>query len=75
MTDFNIRNDLFGKGVSNVESAGQKVADKINSSDEMDQLTLIELQQEMSNYNNMLSLITTMLKGLSDTDKEIIRNV
>lgn len=66
---------VMDAGMSSIMNLEAQIAAKLNdSSGEMSQVELIELQQMMSNYTNTISMMTNILKDLSDADAEIIRN-
>lgn len=73
--DVDIRSRMLGTGMGNIEQMGEKLAKNIESTDSMNQVDLIKLQQEMASYTNTISMMSTMLKSLSDTDKEVIRAI
>lgn len=75
MSDFNIRDVIRGSGFDSVSDFEKKVAEKMKTADASNQLELIELQSDMQKYTNTISLMSTMLKSLADTDKEIIRAI
>lgn len=72
--DFNIRTNVMGKGLDGIAKTGEIIASEIEQTDGMNQIDMLKLQQKMSNYTNTIALMTNMLKGLADTDKEVIRN-
>lgn len=74
MNDFNIRAQVQNHGFSNISGLEKEIAKDIESGNELNQLDMIRLQQKTSSYTNMISLMSTMLKTMADTDKEIIRN-
>ena len=52
----------------------QEIASSIENTDAMNQVDLIALQQKTAAYSNTIAMMSTMLKHLADTDKEVIRN-
>lgn len=70
----NIRDLIAGQGLANLGKTEQKLAEMINSADMANQAGMLQLQMETTKYNNNISLMTTILKGLGDVDKEVIRN-
>ena len=73
MGNFNIRTQVMGTGLDGIEKMGEQLAKTIDNSDSMNQVDMIKLQQQMTAYNNTISMMSTMLKSLGDTDKEVIR--
>ncbi|MDR1613531.1 MAG: hypothetical protein LBT97_12235 [Planctomycetota bacterium] len=71
--NFNIRTQIMGAGLNGIENTGAQLAKNIENTDAMNQADLIKLQQQVSVYNNTISMMSTMLKSLGDTDKEVIR--
>jgi hypothetical protein len=61
-------------GLNGLGAMADTLAKKINSTDANDQIGYLKLQQEIASYTNTVSLMTNILKNLSDTDKEVIRN-
>ncbi len=74
MSDLNIREQIMSKGMDQIGSLAQDIAQAINEADAANQLDLIELQQMTAEYANVISLMSNILKDLSDSDNEIIRN-
>lgn len=65
----------MGKTMLNQAEKGiQAQIDKINASEEPSQVDLIELQSLTGAYTNYVSMLSNILKGLSDSDSEVIRN-
>ncbi|MDR2390601.1 MAG: hypothetical protein LBE84_02825 [Planctomycetota bacterium] len=73
MSDFNIRTQIMGTGLDGIEKMGGQLTKNIDNADSMNQVDMIRLQQQMTAYNNTISMMSTMLKSLGDTDKEVIR--
>jgi hypothetical protein len=63
----------MGTGLNEIENTGEQLVKNIDKADSMNQVDIIRLQQQMAAYNNTISMMSTMLKSLSDTDKEVIR--
>lgn len=74
MDGFNIRNQVQAKGYSSIDKLEQDIAKALESTDEMNQLDLIKLQQKTAAYSNTIAMMSGMLKSLSESDKEVIRN-
>ncbi len=74
MSDINIRTEIMNTGLDQISSLEQDIANAINTIDASNQVDLIKLQQMTAEYNNVISLMSGILKDLSDTDKEVIRN-
>ncbi len=74
MSSVNIRDTVQNAGLQSINNLAQDIAETLNNSDNLDQVDLLVLQQKMSSYTNTISMMSGMLKSLSDTDKEIIRN-
>ena len=71
--DFNIRGNVMGGGLNSLEKMGKALAAGIETTDAMNQVDMIKLQQQMASYNNTVSMMSNLLKNLNDTDKEVIR--
>lgn len=71
--DFNIKSRVMGAGLHGLEQMGTELAGSIESTDGMNQLDMIKLQQQVSTYSNTVSMMSNLLKNMSDTDKEVIR--
>ena len=71
--DFNIRAKVMGSGLENIDKIGSKIASSIESTDNMNQVDILKLQQQITSYSNTISMMSNMLKSLADTDKEVIR--
>ncbi len=71
----NIRDTLQSKGIETINTIAQDIADTLSSSEELDQVDLLVLQQKMSTYTNTVSMISSMQKSLADSDDEIVRNM
>jgi len=74
MNQFNIRDQVQSSGYASISRTEQTIATQLNSTEEMNQLDLIKLQQQTTQYANTISMMTTILKNLGDSDKEVIRN-
>lgn len=74
MPDISIRDQIMGKGFDQISSLENDIAKAINNADEMNQLDLIEIQQMTAQYTATISLMSNILKDLSDSDSEVIRN-
>ena len=74
MTSVNIRDVVMTQGFTSIEKTEQEIAKSLNETDGMNQLDLIKLQQQTTQYANTISMMSTILKNLGDTDKEVIRN-
>ncbi|MDR3077298.1 MAG: hypothetical protein LBV15_00865 [Planctomycetota bacterium] len=70
----NIRDQVMTKGFSGLSGMASDLTKAIETTDTNDQVAFLKLQQQMASYTNTISLMSNMLKGLSDTDKEVIRN-
>jgi len=70
----NIRDQVQASGFSLIDQTAQNIASSLNKTGEMSQMDLIKLQQQTTQYANTISMMTTILKNLGDTDKEVIRN-
>ncbi len=74
MSSTNIRNNVQNAGFSSIQKLESGIAESLNSSSELNQLDLIKLQQKTAAYSNTISMMSGMLKSLSESDKEVIRN-
>lgn len=74
MNQFNIRDQVQSSGFSSISRTEQNISTSLSQTEEMNQLDLIKLQQQTTQYANTISMMTTILKNLGDSDKEIIRN-
>ena len=74
MSSTNIRDQVMSVGLSSIAQTEQEIATALNTTDAMNQQDLIKLQQMTTEYANTISMMTTILKNLGDTDKEVIRN-
>lgn len=72
----NIRTAIHTTGLESLETKASAISGVLNtaSSEDMTQVEFLKLQQQASEYNNIVSLMTNIFKGLYDTDKEVIRN-
>jgi len=70
----NIRDQVQSSGYSLIDRTEQNITKALNETDAMNQLDLIKLQQQTTQYANTISMMTTILKNLGDSDKEVIRN-
>lgn len=71
----NIRQRIETTGMGQISKKEKEFAAALNKSgDNMNQADLIKLQQATAMYTNTLSLMSTMLKTLEDTGKEVIHN-
>lgn len=75
-SNINIRDAVRNAGMDYLDKKAKGISDVLNDSTdvELTQVDLLKLQQETAQYNNMVSLMTTISKNLFDTDKEVIRN-
>lgn len=76
-TNFYLRGHVHDVGISYLNKKANQIADELKDLDgnsQMSQAGLLNLQMKVSEYNNTVSLMTGVFKGLSDTDKEVIRN-
>ena len=71
--DFDIRGRVMGGGLDNLSKMGTALAKGIETTDAMNQVDMLKLQQQMATYNNTVSMMSNLLKNLNDTDKEVIR--
>lgn len=71
--DYNIKSKIMGGGLDNIDKMGAKLAKSIETVDSNNQVDMIKLQQQIASYSNTISMMSNMLKNLSDTDKEVIR--
>jgi len=69
-----IRDQVQSSGYSLIGRTEQNITNALNETDAMNQLDLIKLQQQTTQYANTISMMTTILKNLGDSDKEVIRN-
>ena len=69
-----ISDQIQNKGFSGISQMEQEIASSIENTDAMNQVDLIALQQKTAAYSNTIAMMSTMLKHLADTDKEVIRN-
>ena len=69
-----IRDQITSKGFSGIDGMATDIAKSIETVDASNQVEFLKLQQKTESYNNTISLMTNILKGLADTDKEVIRN-
>jgi hypothetical protein len=76
MSSFNInlKNTLQTQGLSTLEKNQQDIAKTLNAGGELSQLDYLNLQQKMQAYTTTISMMSTMMKSLTDSDKEVIRN-
>ena len=74
MSGLNIRDQVQSKGYSSIDQMEKNIVNQLNTTDEMNQLDLLNLQVQTTQYSNTISMMTNILKGLGDTDKEVIRN-
>jgi hypothetical protein len=76
MSSFNInlKNTLQNQGLSTLEKNQQDIAKTLNAGGELSQLDYLNLQQKMQAYTTTISMMSTMMKSLTDSDKEVIRN-
>ncbi|MDR3211637.1 MAG: hypothetical protein LBU79_06960 [Planctomycetota bacterium] len=72
--DLNIRNSVLNKGLNSIDDTQSNIAKALEGKETLTQTEYIHLQQDVQAYTNMISLMSNILKGLSDTDKEVIRN-
>ena len=70
----NIRDQVQSRGFASISATEQNITNALNETDGMNQLDLIKLQQQTTQYANTISMMTTILKNLGDSDKEVIRN-
>ena len=69
-----IRDQVQQSGYSLIDQTERNITKALNETDGMNQLDLIKLQQQTTQYANTVSMMTTILKNLGDSDKEVIRN-
>jgi hypothetical protein len=62
------------KGLGSIETGEKNIRKSLESSDNMSQADLIRLQQQTNQYAQLITMMTTILKNLSDSDKEVSRN-
>ena len=74
MAGVNIRDVVQSQGFASIGKTEQNIAKALNESDGMNQLDMLKLQQQTTQYANTISMMSTILKSLGDTDKEVIRN-
>ena len=71
--DFDIRGRVMGGGLDGLAKMGTTLAKSIETTDAMNQVDMLKLQQQMATYTNTISMMSNLLKNLNDTDKEVIR--
>jgi hypothetical protein len=74
MSSVNIRDRLMNSGLSGLDTMATQLAAEIDSTDTNNQTEYLKLQQKIASYTNTVSLMTNILKNLSDTDKAVINN-
>lgn len=75
MSGMNIRDQIKTQGFSFLETNEKNIADIMNNSTEnLSQVDLLKMQQQTNQYANTITMLTTILKNLTDSDKEVIRN-
>ena len=70
----NIRDQVVNKGFSGIDGMQKDIASAIEKTDGADQVGLMKLQQQIASYTNTISLMSSILNTMAETDKEIIRN-
>ncbi len=66
----NIRDSLETKGLGTINKLAE-----LDSTEELDQVDLLVLQQKMNTYSSTISMVSNLQKTLADSDDEIIRNM
>ncbi len=71
----NIRDTLQSKGLDSINKLAEDIAGILDSTEELDQVDLLVLQQKMNTYSSTISMVSNLQKTLADSDDEIIRNM
>lgn len=67
-------NDSGLKKIENIEKNVASTLEGLKEGEELSQTALLQLQQKINSQTNTLSMMSTILKSLADSDKEVIRN-
>lgn len=72
-----IRNAVQTTGLDKLEQSEKDIAatlNKLKPDEELSQTELLKLQQKLNSQANTLSMMSTIMKSMTDADKEVIRN-
>jgi hypothetical protein len=61
-------------GLGTLGEIEKDIAAKLDGKTELSQTELIQFQKKISDYSNTISMMSGLLKSLSDSDKGIINN-
>ncbi len=75
MSDNNLIDYTFNTTIANVTTLETEIKEKLKVGSEMSQQDLLRVQMDFSRYNNMLSMVSTIAKSLTDTEKSIINKM